>query len=63
MAGFNPIPAPGVFPPLSGVPSPDDDTVYVVYLPGSMDIVDGGCDSLAGYHFYSAVQISRPSTS
>jgi hypothetical protein len=57
MAGFDPIPAPGVFPPLSGVPSPDDDTVYVVYLPRSMDIVDGGCDSLAGYHFYSAVPI------
>jgi len=57
MAGFDPIPAPGVFPPLSGVPSPDDDTVYVVYLPRSMDIVDGGCDSLSGYHFYSAVPI------
>jgi len=57
MAGFDPIPAPGVFPPLSGVPSPDDDTVYVVYLPRSMDIVDGGCDSLSGYHFFSAVPI------
>jgi hypothetical protein len=57
MAGFDPLPAPGVFPPLSGVPSPDDDTVYVVYLPRSMDIVDGGCDSLSGYHFYSAVPI------
>jgi len=57
MAGFDPVPAPGVFPPLSGVPSPDDDTVYVVYLPRSMDIVDGGCDSLSGYHFYSAVPI------
>jgi hypothetical protein len=57
MAGFNPIPAPGVLPPLSGVPSPDDDTVYVVYLPRSMDIVDGGCDTLGGYHFYSAVPI------
>lgn len=57
MAGFDPVPAPGVFPPLSGVPSPDDDTVYVVYLPRSMDIVDGGCDTLSGYHFYSAVPI------
>ena len=57
MAGFDPLPAPGVFPPLSGVPSPDDDTVYVVYLPRSMDIVDGGCDTLSGYHFYSAVPI------
>jgi hypothetical protein len=57
MAGFDPVPAPGVFPPLSGVPSPDDDTVYVVYLPRSMDIIDGGCDSLSGYHFYSAVPI------
>jgi len=57
MAGFDPLPAPGVFPPLSGVPSPNDDTVYVVYLPRSMDIVDGGCDKLGGYHFYSAVPI------
>jgi hypothetical protein len=57
MAGFDPVPAPGVLPPLSGVPSPDDDTVYVVYLPRSMDIIDGGCDTLSGYHFYSAVPI------
>ncbi len=57
MAGFNPVPAPGVLPPLSGVPSPNDDTVYVVYLPRSMDIIDGGCDTLSGYHFFSAVPI------
>ena len=29
----------------------------MVYLPRSMDIIDGGCDTLAGYHFYSAVPI------
>jgi FIMAH domain len=55
MVGFNPIPAPGVFPPLSGVPSPDNDSVYVVYLPRSVQILENPCSSgIKGYHFFGA---------
>jgi hypothetical protein len=48
------LPVPGLIPPLTGVPKADDDTLYVVYLPRSMTIVDGGCDSLSAYHFFGA---------
>jgi hypothetical protein len=47
-------PVPGLIPPLTGVPQTNDDTLYVIYLPRSMDIVDGGCDSLSGVHFFGA---------
>jgi hypothetical protein len=53
--GFNPLPVPGFFPALSGVPRAEDDSLYVVYLPRSVTIVDGGCDKLSGYHFFGAV--------
>jgi hypothetical protein len=53
--GFNPLPVPGVFPALTGVPKADDDSLYVVYLPRSVTIVDGGCDQLSAYHFFGAV--------
>ena len=54
--GFNPLPVPGVFPALTGVPKADDDSLYVVYLPRSVTIVDGGCDyKLSAYHFFGAV--------
>jgi len=50
---FSP-PVPGLIPPLTGVPQTNDDTLYVIYLPRSMDIVDGGCGSLSGVHFFGA---------
>lgn len=53
--GFNPLPVPGAFPALTGVPKADDDSLYVVYLPRSVTIVDGGCDQLSAYHFFGAV--------
>jgi len=52
--GFNPLPVPGVFPALTGVPKANDDSLYVVYLPRSVTIIDGGCDSLSAYHFFGA---------
>jgi hypothetical protein len=36
------------------VPQTNDDTLYVIYLPRSMNIVDGGCDALSGFHFFGA---------
>jgi len=51
--GFSP-PIPGVIPPLTGVPQTNDNTLYVIYLPRSMSIVDGDCGTLSGYHFFSA---------
>jgi hypothetical protein len=53
--GFNPLPVPGAFPALTGVPKADDDSLYVVYLPRSVTIADGGCDQLSAYHFFGAV--------
>ncbi len=50
---FSP-PVPGLIPPLTGVPQTNDDTLYVIYLPRSMTIVDGGCDQLSAYHFFGA---------
>ncbi|MEP7305736.1 MAG: hypothetical protein ABJA98_09480 [Acidobacteriota bacterium] len=47
-------PVPGLIPPLTGVPQTNDDTLYVIYLPRSMNIVDGGCDTLGGVHFFGA---------
>jgi len=52
--GFNPVPPAGLLPPITGVPPTNDDTLYVVYLPRSMSIVDGDCGSLSGYHFFGA---------
>jgi hypothetical protein len=50
---FSP-PVPGLIPPLTGVPQTNDDTLYMIYLPRSMTIVDGGCDQLSAYHFFGA---------
>jgi hypothetical protein len=50
---FSP-PVPGLVPPLTGVPQTNDDSLYVIYLPRSMNIVDGGCDMLSGVHFFGA---------
>lgn len=52
-AGFSP-PVPGLIPPLTGVPQTNDNTLYVIYLPRSVTIADGGCGTLSGYHFFSA---------
>ena len=52
--GFDPIGPPGAFPAITGVPQTNDDTLYVIYLPRSMNIIDGGCDSLSGFHFFGA---------
>jgi FIMAH domain len=55
MAGFNPFPVPGTFPPLTGVPKGNDNSLYVVYLPRDVEIVEGGCGSFKAYHFFAAV--------
>lgn len=43
--------------PLTGVPYPDDNTLYVVYLPASVDVDNGPfggtCDGWTAYHFFS----------
>jgi hypothetical protein len=44
----------GLFPSITGVPNPDDDNLYSVYLPTTADLVDGSCDAPA-YHFYTSV--------
>jgi hypothetical protein len=44
-------------PTASGVPRPDDDTLYVVYLPRSVSIAEGGCAQFSGYHFFSATTV------
>lgn len=52
---FNPLsPVPGLFPALTGVPKADDDSLYVVYLPRSVTILEGGSDSFSAYHFFGA---------
>jgi hypothetical protein len=50
---FSP-PVPGLIPPLTGVPQTNDDTLYVVYLPRSMDIVDADCGQMSAMHFFGA---------
>ena len=60
MGGFNPfslIPPliPGALDPISGVPEANDNSLYVVYLPRDVEIVEGGCGSFAAYHFFTAV--------
>jgi len=53
MAGFSP-PVPGLIPPITGVPKADDDSLYVVYLPRDVEIIEGGCGSFSAYHFFGA---------
>ncbi len=59
MVGFNPFDLPplppGALPPISGAPSPDDNTLYVVYLPRDVEIVEGGCGQFSAYHFFGSV--------
>ena len=60
MAGFHPaslIPPliPGVLDPISGVPEGNDNSLYVVYLPRDVEIIEGGCGSFKAYHFFTAV--------
>jgi hypothetical protein len=54
----------GLIPSLTGVPAPDDNVVYVVYLPAGVSLTQGGsssCNAPTGnnifdaYHFMSAV--------
>jgi hypothetical protein len=53
---FDPFsPLPGLFPAITGVPKADDNSLYVVYLPRETEVIEGGCDSFAAYHFFSAV--------
>lgn len=54
MAGFSP-PVPGLIPPVTGVPKGNDNSLYVVYLPRDVEIIEGGCGSFAAYHFFAAV--------
>jgi hypothetical protein len=53
---FNPLSGPlfGILPAASGVPRADDDTLYVVYLPRAMIILDGDCSDFGAYHFFGA---------
>jgi len=61
MAGYNPFSAPpsllppGTLDPISGVPEGNDNSLYVVYLPRDVEIVEGGCGSFKAYHFFTAV--------
>jgi len=61
MAGYNPFSAPpsllppGTLDPISGVPEGNDNSLYVVYLPRDVEIVEGGCGSFKAYHFFAAV--------
>lgn len=55
MAGFSPLPIPGLLDPFTGVPEADDDSLYVVYLPRNVEIVEGGCGSFSAYHFFGVV--------
>ena len=61
MAGYNPFSAPpsplppGTLPPISGVPEGNDNSLYVVYLPRNVEILEGGCGSFKAYHFFAAV--------
>lgn len=54
MAGFSP-PVPGLIDPVTGVPKADDDSLYVVYLPRDVEIIEGGCGSFSAYHFFGVV--------
>jgi uncharacterized repeat protein (TIGR01451 family) len=43
-------------PPLTGIPAPDDNTLYVLYLPTGttvQDIVKETCNDFGAYHFWS----------
>jgi hypothetical protein len=61
MAGYNPLAAPpsplppGTLDPISGVPEGNDNSLYVVYLPRDVEIIEGGCGSFKAYHFFAAV--------
>jgi len=61
MAGYNPFSAPpsplppGTLDPISGVPPGNDNSLYVVYLPRDVEILEGGCGSFKAYHFFAAV--------
>ena len=61
MAGYNPLSAPpsplppGTLDPISGVPEGNDNSLFVVYLPRDVEIVEGGCGSFKAYHFFAAV--------
>jgi len=65
MAGYNPFSAPpsllppGTLDPISGVPEGNDNSLYVVYLPRDVEIVEGGCGSFKAYHFFAAVPDMR----
>ena len=43
--------------PLTGIPYPDDNTLYVIYLPANVDVNNGPfggtCDGFSAYHFWS----------
>jgi hypothetical protein len=61
MAGYNPFAAPpsllppGSLDPISGVPEGNDNSLYVVYLPRDVEILEGGCGSFKAYHFFASV--------
>lgn len=51
-----PGPVPFAVPTLTGLPTPDADTLYVVYVPAGTAISDAGrttCDDYGAYHFWS----------
>jgi hypothetical protein len=53
---FDPFsPLPGLLPAITGAPNADDNSLYVIYLPRKSDVIEGGCDSFAAYHFFGAV--------
>lgn len=40
----------------TGVPLPDDDSVYVIFLPPTVT-VDQGCEDFGAYHFFSGAEV------
>lgn len=52
-----PLPLAGVFPPASGAPYPDDDTLYVVHIPDSNTFASHeiSCDGNSSFHFFGVV--------
>jgi len=55
-----PGPDPIIRPVLTGIPAPDDNTVYAVYVPTGTQINDvaiSSCGSFGAYHFFGTIPV------
>src|SRR5439155_20206534 len=53
---------PLILPVLNGIPAPDDNRVYAVYIPSGVqinDIVAKSCSDFGAYHFFGANLVWR----